>query len=440
MHIGKDIKINRIIFLVLCGILLLTACSLNEEDNPHLKVLESSCTEVWLKVSGETGTELTLTRDNNEIEKFTLSSSPQTIRDDSLTPNTTYNYQITGNGETSTTEVTTLDTTSHDFTWQTNTFGDPNAGNSILYDIAVISENDIWAVGAIYIADTSANGFTNYSAVHWNGNEWELKKLFYNDKDYYGNDFTVILTNIRGIFVFNNTDIWLAAGSIFRWNGVDSLIDFSFRTVTPSGLQPGINKLLKYSNSELYGVGNSGSIIRYINGAWQKLESGTDLPFQDIWGSNSEILAIASDEFGFGGQYLISISGNTVNQISTDITTASAFSSIWFESNRKYFLAGNGVYTKHNLSDAEWEPDPVSQPLETYFYSIRGSSLNNIVTVGEGSYIAHFNGVTWKVYNELRNPPDRLSAVAVTENMIVAVGNKYVSGNEVYGLVYIGKR
>ncbi len=92
------------------------------------------------------------------------------------------------------------------------------------------------------------------------------------------------------------------------------------------------------------------------------------------------------------------------------------------------------------FSDPAWELDPISQPLETYFYSIRGSSLNNIVTVGEGSYIAHFNGVSWKVYNELRNPPDRLLGVAVTENMIIAVGNKYVSGIENYGVIYIGRR
>ena len=49
--------------------------------------------------------------------------------------------------------VTTMDTTSHNFTWQSWTFGD--IGSSVLYDVAIINENNIWAVGEINIADTS---------------------------------------------------------------------------------------------------------------------------------------------------------------------------------------------------------------------------------------------------------------------------------------------
>ena len=71
-----------------------------------------------------------------------------------------------------------MDTTSHNFTFETFTFGG-TAGSSILYDVAIINENDIWAVGEIYIADTSINGYTTYNAVHWDGNQWELKRIMF---------------------------------------------------------------------------------------------------------------------------------------------------------------------------------------------------------------------------------------------------------------------
>ena len=239
-----------ILFLCVLFFASCKSCSPTESENKlTLTALDASCTEVWLQVTGETGKEIQLTRDGKEVKRFTLTSSPLIIVDDSLKVKTSYNYSATqtDNGELSSTiNTTTLDTTSHNFTWQTFTFGDPSAGSNILNDIVVISENDIWAVGAINITDTSVNGFTTYSAVHWDGNKWELKKLYYKDKDSYGNDFTMVLSNIRGVFAFTNTDIWLAAGSILKWNGVDSLVDFSFRTATPSGLQPGIKELWKY--------------------------------------------------------------------------------------------------------------------------------------------------------------------------------------------------
>jgi hypothetical protein len=58
-----------------------------------------------------------------------------------------------------------MDATSHDFTFQTFTFCG-TAGSSTLYDVAIINENNIWAVGEIPVTDTSQNGSTMYNAVH----------------------------------------------------------------------------------------------------------------------------------------------------------------------------------------------------------------------------------------------------------------------------------
>ena len=72
---------------------------------------------------------------------------------------------------------TTMDTSSNNFTWQSWTFGETSGG--ALYDLAIINENDIWAVGEIEINDSVGSGYTIYNAIHWNGQQWELKKIRY---------------------------------------------------------------------------------------------------------------------------------------------------------------------------------------------------------------------------------------------------------------------
>jgi hypothetical protein len=195
------------IFLLII-FLILYSCNTTEptKQNLELGFEDASCTEVWLKVTGEIGSEITLNRDNKEVQKFTLSSSPQTIRNDSLNPNTTYNYRITSNGEESTAEAVTLDTTSHNFTWQTWTFGG-QAGSCTLYDVAIINENDIWAVGEIYMLDSLGQPDPlPYNAVHWNGKDWELKRIqFYT---FCGQQHTGSYPT-KSIFAFNPNDIWI---------------------------------------------------------------------------------------------------------------------------------------------------------------------------------------------------------------------------------------
>ncbi|GAB6283729.1 MAG: hypothetical protein STSR0008_25320 [Ignavibacterium sp.] len=52
-----------------------------------------------------------------------------------------------------------MDTTSHNFSFETWTFGG-EAGSSVLYDVAIIDENNIWAVGEIRISDTTSEAKT----------------------------------------------------------------------------------------------------------------------------------------------------------------------------------------------------------------------------------------------------------------------------------------
>ena len=144
----------------------------------QIKLEDVSCTEVRINVTGETGGEIILNRDDKEVQRFTLLSSPQTIYDDSLLPNKTYTYQVfsiqnQGSPEgTSSNKITatTLDTTSNNFIWQTFTFGDPGAGSSNLNDVVIVNDTLAYAVGEIYLNDSTGQPDPNaYNLIKWNG-------------------------------------------------------------------------------------------------------------------------------------------------------------------------------------------------------------------------------------------------------------------------------
>jgi hypothetical protein len=116
-----------------------------------LSVLETSCTEAWLelKTNGVAfPVNVNLLKDNTVAQTISLGKNDTTVYIDSLLPNKSYELQAQFSQSNQTTSsnklaVQTLDTTSNNFTWQTYTFGDPNAGSSQLSDVAIIDENNI---------------------------------------------------------------------------------------------------------------------------------------------------------------------------------------------------------------------------------------------------------------------------------------------------------
>ena len=411
------------VFLI---IIFFSKCNTTEPTKQKLELgfEDASCTEVWLKLTGETGTEVTLTRNDKGIEKFTLTTSPQTIRDDSLNPNTTYKYKITGNGETGAAEAATLDTTSNSFTWQTWNFGG-DIGSCRLYDAAIINENDIWAVGEILMPDTNENGYTRYNAVHWDGNKWELKRItvLYNDN--------YITPPLYGIVAFASNEIWLSSGVPIKGDGINWEQYHLFNMGILNQDDGYLTKIWGASRDDLYYVGTLGTIAHYQNGVWTKIETGTDLQFYDIYGSENsqtgklEILAVCSQNYP-PGKGIYSIEGNKATEISSNIPAeqiAELFG-IWFIPERHYYLSGDGIYEKNLLSENSWQ----NGPLEITHYAtggIKANGLNDIFTAGAYGEVLHFNGVRWKSFiNETGLSSGGYSRVAVKGNIIIATGGE----------------
>lgn len=144
-----------------------------------LTALDASSTEAWLNLKQDNislPTTIRLLQNETILSETSVNSNDTTLFIENLSPNQSFTYKVTNTKyQTSSNEVqvTTMDTTSHNFSWETFIIGD---NFSVLNDIAIINENNIWVVGEIHTAETdqfdsSGVWVQPYNAAYWDGSE-----------------------------------------------------------------------------------------------------------------------------------------------------------------------------------------------------------------------------------------------------------------------------
>lgn len=129
----------------------------------QLKLEDALCTEAWIRLDAsnlQLPQKLKLIKDEEQSKTFNLYSRDTLIFIDSLQPKRKYYLKVLdeNNQEISNIlQITTLDTTSRNFIWQEFIFSTNDCNPSALSDVAIIDENNIWAVGKIYTRDSLGN-------------------------------------------------------------------------------------------------------------------------------------------------------------------------------------------------------------------------------------------------------------------------------------------
>ena len=409
----------------------------NETPNISLEIDEVAVTEVWLNLNSENLLDkdvLRVFRDDSVIYTGIPDMAVTTLYDSGLLPAQSYSYHasLTRNDQTISSSnpqnITTLDTTSHDFEWEIYTIKSPY-GSGMLFDAVIINENDIWAVGEIY--SDSAQPSKCYNAVHWDGQQWELKRIKTNACG--GVDYPSIVA----IIAYTSNDIFFAHvdGSISHFDGVDFMNDCNLITQ----LNGSAKKIWGVSGDDLFVVSGNGFIAHYNGSSWQKLNSGTDLNIYDIWGEvnpltgKTEILAIASSwPQSLDEVKLLRIENYLVYPVSV-AGLPIAMTNLWFMPGKRYYLVGDGVYYTRKLGEP-WVQDP-DHPL-IFKSGIRGHNINDILIVGGFGLVSHFNGMSWHNYsgNELPYFNGVLGSPAYKGNIVVAVDWRGVDGIIIKGI------
>jgi hypothetical protein len=432
---------NLALFLFF-SLLLVLANSCDTTNPPSNKKVtlefeDASCTEAWLNLKSDNitlPTKVNIIKNDSTIITANINSTDTTLYIENLLPNKTYTFQTiiqSTNQKSNSVSVTTMDTTTHNFTWETFTFGG-GRGSSYLMDVAIINENNIWAVGEIHTEDTDkfdSNGVwvQPYNAVHWDGSEWELMRIA--NSGYKRNV----------VFAFGENDIWFD-GTI-HWDGVKYSVHMNGFPLLPNGDGWRINSMWGISSKDFYVVGSGGNIAHYNGSSWKKIESGTELDINDIWGDynektgNWEILCVASDLQYNTNRTVLKINNDDVEKIETT-SISQPLQSLWFKSNRKYYLVGSGIYTKNSLTESGW--DRLSRDISIYFkYKIVAQNMNDLIITCAFNEVLHFNGVSWYSYRgkELPFASGRLMGANYTNNIICIVGE-----HDREGVLHIGKK
>lgn len=407
---------------------------------------EVSCTEVWLKLATinlQFPAIIRLMQDDNLKKTLTLSSQDTVLYIDSLLPNKAYQFQLVTNisdTKSNKVTVTTLDTTDHNYTWQTFTFGQHS--NSVLYDVAIIDENNIWAVGEIYMNDSLGIPDPNaYNAVHWDGQSWELKRV---RTLFRGNIITV---PISGIFAFSPIDIWMVGSLPIHGDGTTWTM-YDVRTTVDPDLS--LSKGWGTSSNNAYFVGENGSIAYYNGHTWVKIESGTDVNLKDVYGTNDGSVVWISGKTELYKSILFNIQSDQIKKVFEDNfpwqiqvgKISGGIESIWTNSKNFIYLTTpiNAYRSPSNTNGDGKEIYPFNDELNGGTAKIRGAAANNIVTAGNNSSILHYNGYSWKIYSELLNNLTFLPSVDIHNNTIVAVGDRMENTFLYKAVIIMGKK
>ncbi len=344
------------------------------------------------------------------------------------------------------------DTTSHNFVWRVDTIG---TYLSVVLDVAIVDENNIWAVGEFYKKHSTFDSTVKdqYNAAHWNGVRWELKRvpIEVNYGIGYGGIVDTTFHPIYCVFVVNSKIIFSSGGVTLLENGRNELLR------TPSfNEKAGENnfwssKIWAKDENNIWFVGPFGTIIYYNGTTFTKIPYDESVDFVDIWGDETGVVRAVARKANSFESAIVRISQSSaemefsglnqpVNSPIPDI-----FISVWWDQAENFFVgADNGFFRKSKTGFTRLF-SPYDEGETKLVYAVRGMASNDVFIAGNNGQIVHYNGKTSVLYrNAVESYPfRRFETVHYSGNVVCAGG--YIAGvngwdDQLRGFVLIGKR
>jgi hypothetical protein len=174
-----------------------------------------------------------------------------------------------------------------------------------------------------------------------------------------------------------------------------------------------LNAVWGSSSSDIYAVGDSGTILHYDGATWNPMSSPTTESLRGIWGNSwNNVFAV-----GDGGIILRSTNGTSWSVL-TSGTTQNLYG-VWGSAGDNVFAVGaNGTILRFN--GVMWST--VTTGAFPTLRGVWGSSSSNVFAVGDSGAILHFDGGAWGSMSSFTSY--RLSAVwGSSSSNVIAVGD-----------------
>nr|MBC8175452.1 hypothetical protein [Candidatus Neomarinimicrobiota bacterium] len=237
-------------------------------------------------------------------------------------------------------------------------------------------------------------------------------------------------------------NIWFASGSIYHWDGNETRLEW----LRDIGTGETVEKIWASSQSNIFFVGNEGTIVHYDGVNFEYMESGTDIKLTDIWGvedqESGEIRVWACGYSSNDGSSVIlayyenqwytiyerySGGGNSLSDETVYSPMAGTLWA-WEDSDLLWFGGGFGMFALDSaLSPSSYEEINIYQEAGYFAYPwrVRGNTPNDLFIVGEYGSVFHYNGINWKWYEDLYQDQSRFRSIAIQSDFAVIVGIDY---------------
>jgi len=145
------------------------------------------------------------------------------------------------------------------------------------------------------------------------------------------------------------------------------------------------------SATDVFAVGNYGTILHYNGSTWSPMSSGTTNTLHGVWGSS------ATDVFAVGNYGTIlhynGIIWSSMNNISDRVN----FEGIWGSSGLDVFAVGSGEFLEQigfvfHYNGSNWSD--ITSGTNDELHSVWGSTGSDVFAVGDGG-IFHYDGLNW---------------------------------------------
>ena len=315
------------------------------------------------------------------------------------------------------------DTSSHDIAWTTDVVGD---AESTFHGLFAINDSIVYAVGTFLKRDSAGKLDLNpYNAARWDGKSWTALRI----------PVLVCGTNV--------TDpIELEAGFGFSEDRIHVFPGGMLVEKTDSGyhydcnlqfiLRAPFRTVFAYSNDDYYLIGDKGTVVHWDGTKFSREETGVQWETKDIYGNQDELWAVAGTPSDYkGGVLYKSRAGNWKIVDSLSDGGKRSVNSVWcdtkpYQESGFVILAGRGIWYR----DTTWKRPPQEVTGgnlglgNVYFDAVRGTARNDVFAVGDFDIVAHYNGKSWKFYDELFRYPSGgiLASVAFTRHDIFFAG------------------
>ena len=211
------------------------------------------------------------------------------------------------------------------------------------------------------------------------------------------------------IFALSQTDYWLVHGSIAFHTSDGKHFD--------DNRKGAVNACWGTKSSDMFFVGDGGHIFHYDGTSFSDMVSGTTKDIRKVWGTSHDDVWAGGLNRSNGQSVLLHYDGNIWTEI--DLNTLGKFgcvncdgvSSVWAidsSFHHKVYVGGSFVYRKTDNSLWTNDSDRVGNKLPSSGYAglttIRGNNASDIMAVSDWGFCSHWNGKTWKRYDEIYDP------------------------------------